>query len=147
MWLITTLVLLCGGLLGAANLIIAKRPNAKELIDKLLPYQGGIGVLMFLWGLWDLIHLVRSVGILSSYPMWWLVFLVTTATLLGLGFLLGYGLISRYALSKNAQMMEKGEKLRAKLTVYQGPLGIVAIVLAVLFILMNLSAGSHAALQ
>jgi hypothetical protein len=145
MWLITTLVLLCGGLLGAANLIVAKKPNAKELIDKLAPFQGGIGVVMFLWGLWDLIHLLRSMSVLSSYPMWWLVFLVTTATQLGLGFLLGYGLISRYALSKNAQAMEKGEKLRSKLAVYQGPLGIVAIILAVLFILMNLSAGAHTA--
>jgi hypothetical protein len=143
MWLITTLILLCGGLLGAANLIIAKKPNAKELIDKLLPYQGAIGVVMFLCGLWQLIHLLRSFGLLSYIPGWWLLFLVTTITQLGLGFLLGYGLISRYVLSKSPQAMEKGERLRAKLASYQGPLGVTAIVLACIFILMNLSQASY----
>jgi hypothetical protein len=144
MWFITTVVLLLGGLLGAANLIVTRKPNAKELIDKLLPYQGAIGVVMFLWGLWDLIHLLRTIGLVSYIPLWWLLFLVTTATQLGLGFLLGYGLISRYVLSQSPQAMEKGEKLRAKLAVYQGPLGVTAIILAGLFILMNLRVTSPA---
>jgi hypothetical protein len=141
MWLVTVLVLLAGGILGAANLIVAKKPNAKELINKLSPYQGAIGIIMLAWGLWDLIHLLRTFGLLSYMPGWWLVFLVTTVTQLGLGFLLGYGLIQRYALSKNPQAMEKGEQLRARLAAYQGPLGVIAIVLAALFILMSISAG------
>ena len=29
------------GILGASNLIIAKKPNAKELIDKFSPHQDG----------------------------------------------------------------------------------------------------------
>ena len=143
MWLITTLIMLCGGLLGAANLIVAKKPNAKEHIDKLVPYQGAIGVVMFVCGLWQLTHLLRSFGLLSYIPMWWLLFLVTTVTQLGLGFLLGYGLISRYVLSKSPQAMEKGEKLRARLAAYQGPLGVTAIVLACIFILMNLGQASY----
>ena len=49
MWIITVVLLLAGGLLGAANLIVAKKPNAKELIDKLTPYQGWIGVALVLW--------------------------------------------------------------------------------------------------
>jgi hypothetical protein len=147
MWLVTTLVLLAGGILGAANLIVAKKPNATELIDKLSPYQGGIGVVMFIWGLWDLVHLFRAFGLLSYMPTWWLLFLVTTVTQLGLGFLLGYGLISRYVLSQSPQAMERGEKLRTKLAGYQGPLGVTAIVLAVLFILSSLSAGARAGLH
>ena len=145
MWIITAFVLFCGGLLGAANLIVAKKPNAKELIDKLLPYQGAIGVVMLLWGLWDLIHLLRTIGFVSYIPSWWLLFLVTTVTQLGLGFLLGYGLISRYVLSRSAQAMEKAEKVRAKLAVYQGPLGVTAIILACLFVLMNLRASAGVA--
>jgi hypothetical protein len=30
------------GILGASNLIIARKPDAKELIAKLAPYQGWI---------------------------------------------------------------------------------------------------------
>ena len=138
MWIITVVVLLAGGLLGAANLIIAKKPNAKELIDKLTPYQGSIGVVLVIWGVIDVIRIVPSLGALSSAPLWTVISLLTALTELGLGFLLGYGLISKYALSKSPQALEKGQQLRAKLTVYQGPLGLTAIVLAILLTVMNL---------
>src|SRR5215470_7557295 len=59
MWIITSLILLAGGLLGAANLLIAKRPNARELIDKLVPFAGIIGIIMLLWGLRDLFYVLR----------------------------------------------------------------------------------------
>ena len=138
MWIITVAVLLAGGLLGAANLIIAKKPNAKELIDKLTPYQGSIGVVLVIWGVIDVIRIVPSLGALSSAPLWTVISLLTALTELGLGFLLGYGLISKYALSKSPQALEKGQRLRAKLVVYQGPLGLTAIVLAILFAVMHL---------
>ncbi|MBK8269599.1 MAG: hypothetical protein IPK83_15375 [Planctomycetes bacterium] len=44
-WIISVLVLLAGGVLGASNLIVAKKPDAKALIEKLSPYQGIIGAL------------------------------------------------------------------------------------------------------
>lgn len=136
MWIITVVVLLAAGLLGAANLIVAKKPNAKELIDKLTPYQGWIGVVLVVWGVIDAIRVVRFLGAMSSG--WMVIAILTALTELGLGFLLGYGLISKYALSKSPQALEKGQLLRAKLAVYQGPLGLTAIVLAILFAVMNL---------
>ena len=54
------------------------------------------------------------------------------------GFLLGYRLISKYVLSKSPEALEKGQKLQAKLVVYQGPLGLTAIALAILFAVMRL---------
>jgi hypothetical protein len=138
MWIITVVILFAGGLLGAANLIIAKKPNARELIDKLTPYQGWIGVLLVVWGIWDLIGVFRSLGILSSAPVWWVLYIITALTELGLGFLLGYGLISKYVLSRSPQALEQGQQLRAKLANYQGPLGVVAIVLAILFAVLTL---------
>jgi len=137
-WFITGVVLLLGGVLGAANLIVAKKPNAKELIDKLTPYQGWIGVVLVVWGLWDVIGVLRTMTGLSAAPVWWLLYLVTTLTELGLGFLLGYGLISKYVLSRNPQAMQKGQELQAKLVMYQGPLGLVAIALAILFMVLTL---------
>ena len=136
MWIITVVVLLAAGLLGAANLIVAKKPNAKELIDKLTPYQGWIGVVLVVWGVIDAIRVVRFLGAMSSG--WMVIAILTALTELGLGFLLGYGLISKYVLSKSPQALEKGQLLRAKLAVYQGPLGLTAIVLSILFAVMNL---------
>ena len=138
MWIITVVILFVGGSLGAANLIIAKKPNAKELIDKLTPYQGWIGVVLVLWGIWDLINVFRSLGLLSAAPVWWVLYLVTAVTELALGFLLGYGLISKYVLGRSPQALEKGQQLRAKLAIYQGPLGVVAIGLAILFAVLTL---------
>lgn len=134
MWIITVVILLAGGLLGAANLIIAKKPNAKDLIEKLTPYQGWIGVVLVLWGIWDLIGVLRSLG---TFSVFWLVWLVTAVTELGLGFLLGYGLISKYVLGSSPQALEKGQQLRARLANYQGPLGVVAIGLAIIFAVLT----------
>ena len=134
MWIITVVILLAGGLLGAANLIIAKKPNAKDLIEKLTPYQGWIGVVLVLWGIWDLVGVLRSLG---TFSVFWLVWLVTAVTELGLGFLLGYGLISKYVLGSSPQALEKGQQLRARLANYQGPLGVVAIGLAIIFAVLT----------
>jgi hypothetical protein len=138
MWIITVLVLLAGGLLGAANLIISKKPNAKELIDKLTPYQGWIGVVLVVWGIWDLIGVFRALGVLSDAPLWWVLYLITAVTELALGFLLGYGLISKHVLSGNPEALEKGQQLRARLAKYQGPLGLLAIGLAIVFTALTL---------
>ena len=139
MWIVTVVVLLLGGVLGAANLIITKKPDAREQIEKLTPYQGWIGVILLLRGIWDVINLLSAISVLSVAPIWWIIYLITTLTELGLGFLLGYGLISKYALSGSPEAAVKGQMLRLKLAVYQGPLGIVAIVLAVLFIIFSLT--------
>jgi len=138
MWVITVAILFVAGVLGAANLIIAKKPNAKELIEKLTPYRGWIGVVLVLWGIWDLIGVFRSLGVLSAAPVWWVLYLVTAVTELALGFLLGYGLISKYVLGRSPQALERGQQLRAKLANYQGPLGVTAIVLAIVFAVLTL---------
>ncbi len=54
------------------------------------------------------------------------------------GNLLGFGLITKYALSKNEAAMEKGQAIRAKLSKFQGPLGIVAIVVAAYILIANI---------
>ncbi len=138
MWIITVVILFVAGLLGAANLVIAKKPNAKELIEKLTPYQGWIGVVLVLWGIWDLIGVFRSLGVLNAAPVWWVLYLVTAVTELALGFLLGYGLISKYVLGRSPQALEKGQQLRARLAIYQGPLGVTAIALAIVFAVLTL---------
>jgi hypothetical protein len=40
-----------GGLIAASGLIIARRPDAQEWLDKVTPYQGCLGLGLFSWGL------------------------------------------------------------------------------------------------
>jgi len=137
-WIIAVVVLLAGGLLGAANLIVSKKPNAQELINKLVPYQGWVGVILFVWGIWWLISCFRTISTISAAPVWWLIWLVAAMCMLALGFLLGYGLLNKYVLSKSTGATEKGRLLQIKLAAFQGPLGVVAIVLAVLTLINGL---------
>ena len=125
---VTAAFLIAGGVLGAASMIVKAKPNAQELIDKLAPHQGYIGMVLFFWGIWDLIRLIGSVGlIMKVFPLFGIAFIVAAVTELLLGFLLGFGLITKYALSKNQQALEKGQAIRAKLAPFQGILGFVGI--------------------
>jgi len=138
MWIITTLVLLAGGLIGAANIVVAKRPDAKDVIDKLVPFQGIIGVVLLLSGVVDVFNIFRTLRWMHLFPFWWLVFVATTVTELGLGFILAYGLIAKFA---GGQAAEKAGQVHAKLAGYQSSLGVTAIVLSVIFFLSTLTRG------
>ena len=52
------------GVLAVPSMIIAKKPNAKELIAKITPYQGWIGAVSALWGVWGIIGAILAVPLL-----------------------------------------------------------------------------------
>ena len=132
------IITIAGGTLASSNYIISKKPNAKELIDKIVPYTGWIGMVMFFWGVWEIIGVVRHMSLLSSHPLWWTFWLMSGIADISVGFLLGFGLISKYALSKNEAAEKRGQEIRAKLVPYQTTLGFLAIVMGVLYILAYL---------
>ena len=96
--MLSAIIAILGGILAASSLIIAKKPNAKELIDKLTPYQGWTGLILSFWGLWGTIHLVLNIG---SIGLVWIIALAISVVEFVVGFVLGYGLISKYFLEKN----------------------------------------------
>lgn len=123
-----------GGILAAASLVAKARANAKELIDKLVPYQGWIGGCMFFWGIWETFETVRAVGNLGEVGVVNFAFMALTAVAdLLVGFLLAFGLITTYALRGNPTAIEKGQAIRGKLATAQIPLGILAIIMGVLY--------------
>jgi hypothetical protein len=113
------------GILGASNLIIAKKPDAKELIAKLAPYQGWIGAVSALWGFWGIISAVLNIGWLSAAPIFWITFLASAVVQAGLGLLLGVGTLKTFI--KQPQAIEKMDLMVTKLAPYQGTLGLVSI--------------------
>lgn len=113
------------GVLGAANLIIARKPDAKELIGKLAPYQGWIGVVSCLWGVWGVIGSVLNLGWLAVAPIYWITWLAYAVLQAVLGFLLGIGVIKMFV--KKPEAVEKMNQMVTKLAPYQGTLGLIAI--------------------
>lgn len=124
-----TLIVL--GILAAPSLLLSKKPNAQELLDKITPYQGWIGLVFCLWGVWGVISAILNMGLLSSWPIWWITWIASSAIQAVLGFLLGYGMINKLLLSKNEDTKKKGEQLLQKLAPLQGRLGLIGIFVGV----------------
>jgi len=120
------IIAIVGGIIASSSFLVAKKPNAQELIDKLTPYQGWIGVVLTVLGV---------LGIISSITHFSIIGLALSAVEFTVGFLLAYGLISKYLLEKNETAKEKGQQLRMKLAKYQVPAGLILIVLGILSIL------------
>jgi len=123
------------GVLGASNLIIAKKPDAKELIAKVAPYQGWIGAVSAIWGLWGIINFLLHLGWLSVIPVLWLTYLGVAVLQLALGLLLGIGVLKQFI--TQPQAVEKMDLLITRLAPRQGVLGLVAIGLGVWMILAS----------
>jgi ABC-type Na+ efflux pump permease subunit len=139
--LLLAILLIAAGVLAAAPLIVSKQPNAQEAISKLVPYQGIIGIILLFWGLFVLLFRLLSVlGLLLQFaPLTGIGMLLACLVAIGLGILLGYGLISKYALSKNADAARSGELVRAKLTGIQIPLGVAGIAVGIWAFLIYLN--------
>lgn len=142
MYLLFALLLIVAGILAAAALIIKNQPNARDLIAKIVPFQGVIGIVLLIWALIELIRVLPNLSLLFQFvPVRALLLLVTLLVSIALGFLLGYGLIAQYALSKNAGAASGGEAARMKLAPIQGPLGIVGVILGIWLLFSYVSAG------
>jgi hypothetical protein len=128
------LIPIAGGVLASSGFIISKKPNARELIDKLVPYQGWIGAVMFVWGVWETISVVTHLSLLGQAPLRFVFWTLVAISDLLVGFLLGYGLITKYTFGKNEQAQKRGAEVREKLVKWQAPLGLLAIVMGVLYL-------------
>ncbi|MEX1367039.1 MAG: hypothetical protein AB1Z98_28185 [Nannocystaceae bacterium] len=124
------------GILGASNLIIARKPDAKELIAKLAPYQGWIGAVSALWGIWGIISSVLNLGMLAHFPIYWVTFLASAVVQAGLGLLLGVGTLKTFI--KQPQAIEKMDVMVTKLAPYQGTMGLVSIGVGVWMVVVSL---------
>ncbi len=132
------ILLIVLGLLAVPSLILAKKPDAKALFDKIAPYQGWIGLVFAFWGIWGIIGCIRIIDFISLIPIYWITALAVAVVELALGFILGYGMIQKYALSKDEAAKAKGEQLLKKLLPLQGTLGIIAICLGLWMIVAHI---------
>mgnify|MGYP001546611368 CR=1 FL=1 len=139
--IVFTCLLLALGVLGAANLIIAKKPEAKEIIAKISPYQGWIGVAGTATGIFWLIQTILHIANLGVFGL--VISLVTNGVCIGLGLLLGIGTIKTFV--GNEEVKAKLDEVVTKIAPYQGILGLIAIGLAVYGLISALTAGAPAA--
>lgn len=129
MGIVNGLWLVVLGVLGAASLIVARRPDAADMIAKIAPFQGWIGAVSALWGVWGIISSVLNIGWMTTFPIYWFSFLGDSILSVCLGLLLGVGVLKTFI--KDATAQAKMDETITKLAPYQGTLGLVAIGLGI----------------
>jgi hypothetical protein len=132
---IAPIVLILGGILALSGLIVAKKPDAKELINKLVPYQGAIGVALLLFGVLNLMNAIRVLKIASQAPVMAISILGVVVCSVLLGLLFGIPLIAKW-IPGQSSAEQKVAEISAKIASFQviiGMAGIVASLLALLF--------------
>jgi len=140
MGLFTGIFLVILGLLSLPSLVASKSPKAKELLDKVVPFQGWIGIAGALYGIFGIFSAIQWLGwYFSNGRVVMLITDVGSAVFsLLLGFIFGYGLISQYLLAKASDDVKaKAEEARAKLVGMQTTLGMIGVVLGIWVILYN----------
>lgn len=129
MGIVGAVLLIVLGLLGAASLIIAKKPEAKDLIDKLVPYQAYSGAIGAIWGIVIIAQSILNLGLLKTSAMLWVTYLAMGVVMFGLGLLLGVGLLKTWA--KDETATAKMDEMVARLAPKQGMLGLISLGLGV----------------
>lgn len=127
-------LLLVGGALALSGLIIAHQPNARGVIEKLMPFQALIGVGMLVVGV---LNLLRFLGVLVSAikvsPLYGMSMLAMFVSAILLGLVFGMAQIAQW-MPGHAQAQQKGQALVQKLIPYQMILGILGIGASLIYI-------------
>jgi hypothetical protein len=121
-----------GGVLCLVGWIVAKKPNAKDLLDKVTPYKGFIGVGMLFLGIWNVITFIPDFSdTLKLSKLMAIGGLGVVISMCLMGFLFGMPQIASW-LPGESGAEKKGVELSQKLVKFEVPLGLVAIASAVL---------------
>ena len=131
---LSSLVLIAGGILAAAGLIVSKSPNAKDLIAKLAPFQALIGIGLLVVGVLDLIRVVFAAhffDLVKLFPVLGLSAIAVVACSILLGLLFGMPMLAKLS----PQGAAKGEELAKKFAGFQTLIGVVGIIAGLLHIL------------
>jgi hypothetical protein len=138
MWPRIILILL-GGIIAASGLIVSKAANAKDLIAKITPFQGFIGVALLGYGVFDLITNLDLLKFAFKLTP-----LLPSLALLGwffgsivLGFLLGMPQIAAWIPGESGAE-NKAVELSKKLVPFQTIFGLIGLGTGVLLLLYEL---------
>jgi hypothetical protein len=134
--IVGSLIAIAGGSLAAGNVIVARRPDAQDVLEKLAPFQGWIGLVMLLWGVWGIVGSALSVAALSVAPVLWVFGLLAALVCVGAGFPPAAAMLAGVVFQGNDEARAKADRLRETLAVYQVPLGFAAILVGLAGLLL-----------
>ena len=116
------------GALAAMTVITKNVKDSEKLLNIIVPFQGYLGIIGFIWGIWGIISAILGLSWIAHWPIWWITTLIISILELVIGFILGFSLISKYALSKSEEAKKKATELLEKLTPSKVTFGIIGII-------------------
>lgn len=120
-------------------MIIAKQPNSAEVINKIIPYQGIIGLVLFIWGIIEFFSSIKYWDwMFRASAFYGIVYILSVLASIVIGFILGYGILDKLLLSKNKEAENQGSKLFNSLQKLQIPFGFIGLILAIIMFLYNI---------
>jgi len=133
------ILLIASGILATSAFIVAKKPDAKAMIDKLVPFQAFIGVSLLAISLWSWLHfgIVNIFRLFSYWPLGGLAAIGGVFSGLLLGFLFGMPQIAKW-IPGESSAETKAMELSKKLAPIQMIIGVVALASGLLILLMEL---------
>ncbi len=134
-WLLP-LLLIAGGVLAASSVIVAKKPEARELIAKIAPYQAVIGIVLLITGVLNVFRFgPGNISMaLKHAPLLGVTVLGMLLSAILLGIMFGMPMLAKVSAGGAA----KGEEMAKKMAPFQALIGLIAIGSALLAILFNL---------
>jgi uncharacterized membrane protein YgdD (TMEM256/DUF423 family) len=114
-------------------LVAQKSPDAKKMLDKIIPYQGIIGFISFIWGIWIVIQCILRLDWFGyNFPVGiilWATWILNALLSIAAGAILGWSLIQKHLLAKASMETKlKAEESLSKLVSMQPKIGIACIV-------------------
>jgi len=134
---IEPLLLIAAGILAASSLIIAKKPDAKALIEKIAPFQATLGIILLGWGLYNFFIVVGPglmIKFLTAFPLLGITLWGMLVSSILLGIMFGMPMVAKLSAGGAA----KGEQMAKKMAPFQVIIGLIAIGSSILAILYNL---------
>ena len=125
-------LLFVAGILACAPIIVAKRPDARVVIDKLVPYQALIGLLLMAMGFIYLVHVgpTLMIRMVKAMPLVGVTMLGSVLIAIVLGFLFGLPQIAKMSPNTSARAGEIAEQIAPyQMLIGLGALGAGAILL------------------
>lgn len=137
--MIETVITVIAGLLAGASLLKRFSKDADQYLQKLMPYQTFIGLVVLVLGLWNLIQLIR----LAMYGGFSMMSTAVVCLQIVVGFLLCFGWLGQLLSSRSPEAEAKSKALQQKLAPHQGVLGLVLAVLAIFNLVQQMRAFAH----
>jgi len=122
------IALFIAGLLCLPDSSTSESTMLKRFLEVATPHKGWFGIMLSIWGLWEVMGAVFGLRALGLDPIGWLTSAVTSAMCLGAGFLLGYEMIQkRFLLNASDQTKEKVETVHKWLAEKQSSVSLLAL--------------------